>query len=99
MGRPRHVERVKCVHCKIKNQTKARGLCWRCYQTPGIRRLYAVKFKIERGHGTGIMKSRGVDQAPTNDLPASDARIKTFERRARLGLDIHHPKDAQFSLK
>ena len=29
-----------CRHCSTRKVTRPRGLCWTCYYTPGIKRLY-----------------------------------------------------------
>ena len=31
-----------CRHCSERKVTRPRGLCWKCYYTPGVRELYGV---------------------------------------------------------
>lgn len=34
---------MTCIHCHSESAGRARGLCWRCYQTKGIREQYPTQ--------------------------------------------------------
>jgi len=48
---------TRCRHCGNANATRPRGLCWRCYYTPGVKELYpsTSKFGV---WGNGIAEGR-----------------------------------------
>ncbi|MBL8797972.1 MAG: hypothetical protein JNM56_29005 [Planctomycetia bacterium] len=92
---PRPTRRPPCRHCGLRSACRPRGLCPRCYETPGVRALYATppcKFN-RRGSGTEPQGQRPLP-APTDALPGTAAKIAVLTERARQGQRLFHPADA-----
>lgn len=80
-----------CQHCKARKVNRPRGLCWRCYYTPGVRELYGPTSKHgERGLSCKRLKKA---KTPTRFPPGSDEKIAVMAERLRRGEKIFHPKD------
>jgi hypothetical protein len=87
---------MNCRHCSKPRRVneRPRGLCWRCYYTPGVREHYPSTSKYAvRGVGAGVNPNRPAS-APTDTAPGSEGRIKALEERAALGQCLWHPEDA-----
>lgn len=41
-----------CRHCKESSANRPKGLCWSCYYTPGVRKLYPSTSKYAPGSKT-----------------------------------------------
>ena len=89
--------RPPCRHCRrrVANPQK-RGLCWTCYNTPGLRDQYPSTSKYAR-RGTGRDDDRA-DPAPTATLPGTPERIEALAARAAAGERLFHPDDATWEL-
>ena len=85
-----------CRHCRKVNSTRPRGLCWCCYYTPGLRDKYPSTSKFAR-RGVGIFNRRSkLPPCPTRALPGTPEKVAVLEERARQGVSLWHPLDAQF---
>jgi hypothetical protein len=83
-----------CRHCGASNVTRPRGLCWRCFDAPGVRQLYPSAAK-RPGHGlTDPHGERPLPSHPTTALPGSPEKVAVLEARAALGVAWWHPLDS-----
>lgn len=85
----------QCRHCNIRPAKRPRGLCSKCYYTPGLRLLYGPISKF--GHrGTGISgpKVSARLPTPTHHPPGTPGKIAVMIERAAAGLLLFHPRDA-----
>lgn len=80
-----------CRHCGLPGR-RPKGLCWRCFNTPAINEQYQSTSKhCRRGvseHGSGDLGE------PTDALPGTEDKMLVMEDRARRGLALFHPADA-----
>ena len=84
-----------CRHCRKANANRPRGLCWCCYYTPGIRALYPSTSKFAR-RGVGNFNGRAkLPPFATSALPGTPEKVVVLQERARLGVSLWHPLDAQ----
>ena len=85
------VERL-CRNCGRAPGTRARGLCWACFQKRGVRRRFPMlrkSFRPDRCEG------RPMPPTPTNALPGTEAKVGVFRRRAARRMQLWHPQDAR----
>ncbi len=83
-----------CRHCQRVKSNRPRGLCWSCYYKPGVRELYPSTSKFAR-RGVGDFNGKSSPAAqPTRALPGTPEKVAVLEERARLGLSLWHPLDA-----
>jgi hypothetical protein len=80
----------QCRHCHAAAVSRPRGLCWRCFYTPGIKEKYPSTHR-----GIGLKQPTGPASFPTNALPGSDAKIEIMKLRAGLRQELYHPQDAR----
>ncbi len=84
-----------CRHCQAASISRPRGLCWKCYYTPGVRASYPSTSKYAyRGEGNfnGVAP---LPAFPTAALPGSPEKIAVLAERARMKQNLWHPEDAQ----
>lgn len=85
--------RPVCRHCRRGTANRARGLCWGCYQDPGVRALYPSTSKYAvRGLGNGNRAAPPAAQ-PTSMPAGTLARMREYRRRLLRGESLHHPGD------
>ena len=85
-----------CHCCHVRLISRPRGLCWRCFYTPGVRDRFPSKSKYARrgvGNGNGNGK---LPPFPTHATPGSDEKIAVLEERARMKVLLWHPEDVDF---
>lgn len=82
-----------CRHCGKGNASRARGLCWSCFNRLDVRHLYPITSKFCR---RGVLDFCGKARLPepTTALPRTPEKVAVLEERARLGLSLWHPLDA-----
>lgn len=83
-----------CRHCRKAPATRPRGLCWTCYDQPGIRDLYAVKWRFVAPVIRDSYGSRPLPPEPTNARPGSREKVRILHQRALLRCQLWHPRDA-----
>jgi hypothetical protein len=86
-----------CRHCQQRKVNRPRGLCWRCYYAPGVREKFGPVNAYGRrgvGGGTGV---RSLPPTPTTHPPGSVGKLLVLEARARDGVVLWHPLDADES--
>lgn len=85
-----------CRHCGQLGGWRGRGLCSRCYHTPGLRRQYPRR---DRNGGRAVRDFWGrapLPPEPTDALPGSPEKLAVLCRRALAGQALHHPDDPRF---
>jgi hypothetical protein len=88
-----------CVHCSNPRfpVNRPRGLCWRCYYTPGVKELHApISYHGRRGEG-GRNSHSPLDPNPTQTAPYSLEREAVYAFRAAAGYAIKHPEDRAYA--
>lgn len=81
-----------CRHCQIRDGNRRRGLCCRCYYTPGVRQLYPQR---------GPFGVKGIDwhgrqrplPRPTTAMPGSAEKLDVLAKRAQNCEELHHEAD------
>jgi hypothetical protein len=91
--------RSLCAQCGVYPGTRAYGLCWRCYYTPGVRRAHQILTRGKRGSypredQVGVVAPTLLPSTPTEALPGTREKVDEMARRARQGLSLWHPLDA-----
>ena len=84
----------KCRHCKVGNVNRPRGLCWRCYYTPGVLDLYPSTSKFARRGVKDTYNGLTAPKDPTEEPAGSEGKIAALELRAAQGLSLWHPDDS-----
>jgi hypothetical protein len=79
---------VICRHCNQSKVNRPRGLCWRCYYTPGLRDLYA-----SMGLPALLIIRGRPSSAPTSAFPGTEAKIAVLAARAGRREELFHPDD------
>lgn len=84
-----------CVHCRRKGVCRPRGLCWDCFYTPGVRKLYAVSDSVcaDRGVGGDNGRHRPPPAAPTAARPGSPEKLAVLIERAAAETLLWHDDD------
>lgn len=85
-----------CRHCNRKAASRPRGLCWTCYQTPGIREQYVSLSKFGRRGLLDFYGSGRLPAASTRALPGTPEKVAILQERARRRETLWHPEDAPF---
>jgi hypothetical protein len=83
-----------CRHCQRVRVNRPRGMCWRCYYTPGLRKRYPSTSKFARRGIADFIGRVKQPRAPTRALPGSPEKVAILEERARRHLELWHPRDA-----
>lgn len=83
-----------CRHCRRCVVCRPRGLCWVCYQAPGVRDLYPVVSKFARA-GVYAFDSRRppLPPSPTGAVPGTPEKVAVLAGRAAAGWHLYHPLD------
>lgn len=92
--KPRKRVAKLCRHCEKNKCNRTRGLCWRCFYTPGVRDLYPSTSKFARISGVGLGQLALAElPEPTSALPGSIEKVAVLAERAARGLALWHPLD------
>ncbi len=61
-----------CRHCTKGKVNRPRGLCWRCYYTPGVKALYGIthKFAPKPEPTEAELEALIAEQSKPENLPA-----------------------------
>lgn len=86
-----------CRHCSNKKVSRPRGLCWRCFRTPGVKEKY-VSGNPKAHRGVGNRAGESLPTAPTETPPKSPERLKVMMERAERGESVTHPRDKRLDL-
>lgn len=84
-----------CRHCRRRPVNRPRGLCWKCFYTPGLRDRYGW-----RDVGGSSARGRGLANAdpppppePTPHLQGTEAKIRVLAERCAAGYGLWHSQD------
>lgn len=92
---PRSCKYAACRHCGGGPVNRPRGLCWHCYNTPGVRGQYAPVNKFgRRGVGNCLRRPPRRPASPTSAPPGSEEKVAVLAERARRHERLFHPDDA-----
>ena len=83
-----------CRHCSCCPVSRPRGLCWKCYYTPGVRDRYPSTSKFARRGVQDFNGKSRLPAEPTHALPGSLEKVAVLEQRAKLKQELWHPLDA-----
>ncbi len=83
-----------CRHCARRKVVRPRGLCFPCFDAPGVRDLYPVSSSKFNRRGAGLAGPSGPPPAPTPHPPGSPGKVAVLAERAAAGQPLHHPLDA-----
>lgn len=83
-----------CRHCQKNKVNRPRGLCWRCYYTPGVLELYPSTSKYARRSYQNF-SGPAAPCEPTDALPGTEAKLRVLESRAANGQELFHDRDAK----
>src|SRR5262245_56129783 len=81
---------IKCLHCRNRSGTRARGLCSQCFLTPTIRKLYPL---LERPRDTTARVTGANEPEPTDAEPGSPAKLEVLIRRVENNERLWHEDD------
>lgn len=85
-----------CRHCRTAKANRPRGLCFRCYYTPGVRDGYPSESKFGRRGVGNYNRNVPTPFLPTTAAPGSLEKLAVLEMRARLNQALWHPLDARY---
>lgn len=86
--------KMLCRHCGACPVSRPKGLCWGCYYTPEVRRLYPSTSKYApKGDDAVILPTRPAVR-PTPYRPGSFGKLLELRRRYLTGQELYHPADA-----
>ena len=80
-----------CLHCRVREGVRCRGLCSTCYYRPSIRNLYPKRFG-------SYFAEPGAYTLPTSasqHQPGSPEKIKVLAERFAERTGLWHPDDIQ----
>ncbi len=78
-----------CRHCGKLKHVRARGLCYRCYNLPGVIARHSArphKLFVDKWHGP-------LPGSATSAPPGSAEKIAVMTARAGRGEQVFHPAD------
>jgi len=87
-----------CRHCGRQRSSRPRGLCWTCYYTPGVRRLYPSTSKFAH-KGDDFCGLAELPAVPTDARPGSPEKVAILQQRADLHQALWHPDDAPLDVE
>jgi hypothetical protein len=83
-----------CRHCGRVPSSRPRGLCWKCYYTPGVRDLYPSTSKFAQHGLADFYGVASLPSEPTRALPGSAEKVAILMERALQRQALWHPGDA-----
>src|SRR5438876_1078072 len=90
---------MTCRHCRIARASRPRGLCWKCFYTPGVRDRYPTSDKKCGRRGIADFYGRHrAPSVPTSALPGTPEKVAVLMERAEQRQSLWHPEDATLDL-
>lgn len=84
----------ECRHCHRVLTCQSRGLCYKCWNNPGVRDSYPYQSKYAvKGLGTDITGIRRYP-TPTQARPGTQEKVLVLQARVMAGEHLWHPEDA-----
>ena len=84
----------RCKHCRRLINCPRLGLCWVCYQTTPVRRVYSRELRKGRRGVAHGKPPRGHAPWSTSARPGTREKIAVLAWRAAAGFELFHPQDA-----
>jgi len=97
-GKPRF---QTCRHCRRQvPRTRRRDLCWRCYYTPAVRRLYPPVSKFA-AYRNDVSAGRRLcpPRTPTDAMPGTAEKVTELAVRAQRNEHLWHSGDRRIDLR
>lgn len=85
----------QCRHCHERHVSKPRGLCFRCYYTPGIRDRYPSESRFVRPGVRDWYYRAPLPVEPTDAVPGSAEKVEVLAKRVDERVQLWHPGDAE----
>lgn len=85
---------MSCVQCGYHRVNRPRGLCYRCYYTPGVKERTPSISKFARRSYPDFF-GPGREPEPTDTLCGTPQRLAVLIARAARGEQLSHPQDAR----
>ena len=98
--RERFAEDAKpCRHCKIRQVSRAKGLCFRCSTDAAIRGLYPSGNKYTRGPDEMDREDYEPSPCPepTDALPGTSDKVAVLRERMAARVSLWHEDDPRFT--
>ncbi|MFL5329157.1 MAG: hypothetical protein ACJ8C4_09580 [Gemmataceae bacterium] len=96
-NRPRRVFLIPgeplCRHCQIGRVHRPKGLCFKCYYTPGVPELYPSTSKWAHRGVPNFTGTRPLPEFKTAAEPGSPEKVEILIQRAAQHLQLWHPDD------
>jgi len=86
-----------CRHChRYANRVRGcrRGLCRKCYDTPGLQEVYQSTSKFANRGVRDFYGKTPLPLWPTAAMPGTPEKVAVMYTRALLGTSLFHPADA-----
>lgn len=84
-----------CQHCNKSTVSRPKGLCWKCYHTPGVAEMYKTLSKYaNRGVGHFSGRARPASD-PIHEPKTRQEKEKILAGRAERGEELFHPDDCR----
>ena len=94
-GKKRINQYPPCKNCEERGGAQGRGLCWKCFYNPEIRKRFPLNRSSTRrlGIGHGAESDYRTPSTPTDAFPGSEEKIAVLEKRLWSGEKLWHPED------
>ncbi len=84
----------RCRHCRKAPVSRPRGLCFRCYYRPGVKKMFPpllqARFVSKLADFSGLGK---LPPCPTSAAPGTPEKVAVLAQRAQAGCRLFHPED------
>lgn len=81
-----------CEHCLTNPANRPRGLCWKCYYTPGVMNGYEPTGNQGK-RGLGMESPLGPAKEPTTHRPGTKEKVGVMAHRMSEREELFHPGD------
>ena len=89
---------MKCLHCKDRKAATSSRLCNTCYRDHSVRKLYPGSANKGGPGAEGDFNGGYTLPEPVFAQPGSELKIRELQRRAELGVALHHPADRRLDM-
>ena len=91
---------MACLHSKKHKVSRPRGLCWSCWNHPGVKEKYPVLSCLQNHRGVGNRGQNCVrpPSVPTGHPPGSPGKVEEMARRAEEGRPLFVKGDATWDV-
>lgn len=85
--------RPPCRHCQARPANRPKGLCWRCWDSPDIRKRHPSTSPHARRSAAADMVVASLPPAPVAAAPGSEEKIRAMADRVERREATFHPDD------